>query len=401
MKISFVGRGPDSKSLLNRAYLIQSYDPGFKIIGSNTCEDVQVIQKALESFKNNKPIFCGQSATALRFMALRVSRRPGVYVLSGEKRLFERPHQTLIKILNQLGVSIQFQNDNQMVISSEGWKPQGDALTFSADISSQFASAVLLNSFNLKKDLFLSLEGPVLSFSYLKMTLLFLRSLGFVVKGGFPELYIPAYQKTAKKSYQAEPDMSCLFALACFSALSGQSIFTPWVRESIQPDAVFPSLLSKMNVDVRESRGTLKVSAVQKRGGLLRNLGNNPDMFPLLAVLCALSEGESFLYGVPHLKFKESDRLSLTKHLIQQTGREAVQTQDGLRIKGSLKKREGRSIVFDPQGDHRMAMAGALLLYAGFDVKIKNPECVNKSFPEFWKIIGVSTNQFNCRKHNE
>ena len=400
MKISFVGRGPDSKSLLNRAYIIQSYDPNFKVIGSNTCDDVQVIQKALEDFKKNKPIFCGQSATALRFMALRVSRNPGVYVLSGEKNLFKRPHQTLIKILNQLGVSVQFQNDH-LSISSEGWKPQGDALTFSSDISSQFASAVLLNSFNLKKDLFLSLEGPVLSFSYLKMTLLFLRHLGFVVKGEFPELYIPAHQKITKKSYSAEPDMSCLFALACFAGLNGQSVFTPWVRESIQPDALFPSLLLKMGVDVRESKGNLKISAAQKRHGLLRNLKNNPDMFPLLAVLCALSEGESFLYGVPHLKFKESDRLVLTAHLIQQTGREVMQTQDGLRIRGSLKKGEKRLIVFDPQGDHRMAMAGALLLYAGFDVKIKNPECVNKSFPEFWKIIGVSTNQLNKIKHNE
>ena len=401
MKISFVGRGPDSKSLLSRAYIIRSYDSDFKVTGSNTCDDVQVIQKALKDFKKNKPIFCGQSATALRFMALRVSRKPGVYALSGEKGLFKRPHQTLIKILNQLGVSVQLQNDNQMVISSEGWKPQGDALTFSSDISSQFASAVLLNSFNLEKDLFLSLEGSVLSLSYLKMTLLFLRNLGFVVKGEFPELCIPAHQKITKKSYSAEPDMSCLFTLACFAVLSGQAVFTPWVRESIQPDAVFPSLLLKMGADVRENRGVLKISAVQKRCGLLKNLKNNPDMFPLLAVLCALSEGESFLYGVPHLRFKESDRLSLTAHLIQQTGRKVMQTQDGLRIKGSLKRGERRLIVFDPQEDHRMAMAGALLLCTGFDVKIKNPECVNKSFPEFWKIIGVSTNQLNNIKHNE
>ena len=391
MKVSFVGRGPDSKSLLNRAYIIQSYDPDFKVTGCNSCDDVQVIQKALKDFKKNRFIFCGQSATALRFMALRVSRKPGVYVLSGEKSLFKRPHQTLIKILNQLGVSVQFQND-RLNISSTGWKPQGDALTFSSDISSQFASAVLLNSFNLEKDLFLSLEGPVLSFSYLKMTLLFLRNLGFVVKGEFPELCIPAHQKITKKSYSAEPDMSCLFALACFAVLSGQTVFTPWVRESIQPDAVFSSILLKMGVNVIENKGNLKITASQKRYGLVRNLKNNPDLFPLLAVLCVLSEGESFLYGVPHLKFKESNRLALTAHLIQQTGREAVQTQDGLRIKGSLKKGEGKSIVFDPQGDHRMAMAGALLLYAGFDVKIKNPECVNKSFPEFWKIIGVSTN---------
>jgi len=393
MKLSFVGRGPASKSLLNRAYIIQSYDPGFKIIGSSTCDDIQTIQKALEDFRNGNSIFCGQSATAFRFMALRVSRRPGKYILSGEKRLFERPHQTLIKILSQLGVSAQIQDESQLIITSEGWKPQGDALTFSSDISSQFASSVLLNSFNLDRDLFISLEGPILSFSYLKMTLLFLKYLGFTVNGELPELCVPAHQKIRRKSYEVEPDMSCLFTLACFAVLKGQAVFTPWVKESLQPDAVFPFILSNMGVNLMEKRETLKISSSQNRNGLVRNVENNPDMFPLMSVLCALSQGESFLYGAPHLKFKESDRLSLTARLIRQAGRVVVQTQDGLRIKGSLKTGEGKNIVFDPQGDHRMAMAGALLLYAGFDVKIKNPECVNKSFSECWKIIGVHINQ--------
>ena len=393
MKLSFVGRGPCSKSLLNRAYVMQSYDPDFEVIGSSSCDDVQIIQKALLDFQNSRPIFCGKSATALRFMALRASRNPGSYILSGEKSLFERPHQILIKILGQLGVSTQFQSENELAIVSEGWKPQGDALTFSSDVSSQFASSVLLNSFNLEKDLFLSLEGSVLSFSYLKMTVAFLRELGFTIKGELPELCIPARQTIRKKSYEVEPDMSCLFALACFAALNGQAVFTPWLKQSIQPDAVFPSILSKMGVSVIENRGTLKVTSTQNRHGLLRNLENNPDIFPLLTVLCALSQGESFLYGAPHLKFKESDRLSLSADLIQKMGRKVVQTQDGLRIEGSLKTGEGKTFVFDPQGDHRMAMAGALLLYAGFDIKIKNPECVNKSFPEFWKIIGMPINQ--------
>ncbi len=393
MQLSFLGRGPYSKSLLNRAYIIQSYDPDLKIIGSSSCDDIQIIQKALEDFKNNKPIFCGKSATALRFMALRVSRKPGVYVLSGERMLFERPHQTLIQILSQLGVSAQLREEGQLVITSEGWKFQGDALTFSSDVSSQFASSVLLNSFNLEKDLFLSLEGPHLSLSYLKMTLLFLKKLGFIVKGELPELCIPAHQQISKKSYEVEPDMSCLFTLACFAVLNGQAVFTPWIKESIQPDAVFPSILSKMGVNIIEKKGTLKITSTPNRHGLLINLKNNPDMFPSLAVLCSLSQGESFLYGVPHLKFKESNRLSLIADLIQQMGRKVIQTQDGLRIEGSLKIGEKQSIVLDPQGDHRIAMAGALLLYAGFDVKIKNPECVNKSFPKFWKTIGVQANQ--------
>ncbi len=230
MKLSFVGRGPSSKSLLNRAYIIQSYDPSFKVIGSSSCRDIQIISQALEDFRNNKKIFCGQSATALRFMALRVSRRPGSYVLSGGGRLFKRPHQILIKILNQLGVSACLRKEGSLVITSEGWKPQGDAVVFSSDVSSQFASSILLNSFDLEKDLFLSLEGSLVSSAYLKMTLLFLQKLGLRVEGTLPELCIPARQTISKKSYEVEPDMSCLFALACFAALNGQAVSLPGRR---------------------------------------------------------------------------------------------------------------------------------------------------------------------------
>ncbi len=389
MSFSYIGQGPYSKSLINRAYLVQSYFSDFNVIGESRCEDAQVMRQALHHFKSNQNnIFCGSSATAFRFMALRVSRQKGEYILSGTSSLLQRPHQHLVQILTQLGVKAQFQNDQTLSIQSQGWRLQGDAITFSSDVSSQFASALLMNSFGFNEDVFISLEGPPVSLAYLEMTVSFLKKIGVNIKGKFPEFIVPASQMIHTKSYEIEPDMSCLFALACFASLSGKAIFTSWCENSIQPDSVFPSLLSRMGVSVETKGQSLIISSTQNKKSLNADLSRNPDLFPSLAVLCALSEGESFLYNIPHLKFKESDRLHLTVELLQKIGRTTECTSSGLKIIGDTKDGRGQEIDFDPKKDHRMAMAAALLHYANFKMKIKNLDCVNKSFPEFWNIIG-------------
>ena len=406
MRFSFIGRGPDSKSLLNRAYLVQSYFPDFKIIqahpaeddfSKNTvCQDVKIIQSCLKNFSKNQTIYCGDSATAFRFMALRASRKPGRFVLSGSKRLFQRPHHTLISILSQLGVNADYkEQESQLIVEGEGWNLQGDALVFSSEVSSQFASSVLLNSFNLKQDLFVSIEGKPASFAYLKMTQDFLKTLNFRVQGKFPEFHIPAAQKITQYEYKPEPDMSCLFSLSAFAFLNGSAVFTDWPESSFQPDFLFPSILSEMGAVVSNTEGSLKIKSSEKRKGISVNLKSNPDLFPSLAVLCALSEGESFLYGALNLAFKESNRLMLTAELIQKMGRKVKIEDEGLRITGFSEKGKGRKIIFNPDRDHRMVMASALLIYEDFDVKIKDPLCVDKSFPQFWKAIALDSKDYS------
>ena len=390
-KIKFVGRGPDSKSLLNRAWIVKSYCPDFQIKGASLCDDVQIIKKAVKSLKSREEIHCGASAAALRFMALRASREKGEFILTGEKNLFSRPHKDLFFILNQLGVKAFFHDSKKLVIESQGWRPAGDALVVFSNKSSQFASSVFLNSFNLEKDLFVSIEGPMVSVSYLKMTLSFLAELGFEVKGHTREFHIPKGQKIKKNKYTVEQDMSSLFALACFASLRGKAVFTPWPQKSLQPDFIFPSLLEKIGVKVEEKNNTLQISSSGRLKGAVFNLRDYPDVFPCLSVLCALSEGVSLLYGAPHLKGKESNRIELSAQLIQKMGRAIEIRQDGLCVKGAKLMEEGKKIIFDPFDDHRMAMAAGLLIYAGLDVEIKNPLCVNKSFPDFWNIIGVGS----------
>ncbi len=384
----FLGKGPCSKSLLNRSWIVKSYYPDFNIIGSSDAEDIRVIKKAVQDFFEMKEIYCGKSASAFRFMALRVSRSKGRYILTGDDSLFLRPHQELIKIFNQLGVHAEFKSKNRFFIDSKGWDVQGDALTFSSECSSQFASAIFLNSFELERDLFISLEGRSVSFSYLKMTLSFLKNLGMKIEGSSNEFRILKNQKITRKEYEAEPDMSCLFSLACFAVLKGQAVFTPWIENSLQPDFLFPDILKKMGVVVSEENNSLKIKSGVTLSGIALNIKNNPDMFPSLAVLCSLSEGESLLYGASHLQYKESNRLEQIFGLMEKINRKFEKKKDGVWIKGSREKGKGKKIIIDPCLDHRIAMAGCLLSYYDFDVEIKDTGCINKSFPQFCSIIG-------------
>lgn len=378
-----------SKSIFNRAYLIKSYDSDFEIKGSSLCDDVLVIQKALESFKKNEVIYCKDSGTAFRFMALRVSRTLGEYVLTGTQQLFRRNHQALESILSQLGVQVQVQENERWIIKTKGWNPQGDAITFPSHVSSQFASSLLINSYDLEKDLYISLEGSAVSLSYLEMTIRFLKKIGIMVQGKFPEYYMPAGQTLTQKFYEVEPDMSGLFALACYASLKNGLEYVQWPEKSLQPDAIFPDILSQMGIDieVQEKKLTIKESSFRK--GISINLCHNPDLFPCLAVLCCLSEGQSLLHGVPQLRFKESDRLERTYQLIKSTGRKAEIIRDGIKIEGSLEKGAGLNIIFDPKKDHRMAMAAGLFRLVGFNVTLKNSDCVSKSFPDFWNQVSV------------
>jgi len=391
MSFYFIGQGPFSKSLLLRSLIVQSFFSHLRIMGSSDCDDVLSMRSGLRKLKDCKEIDCLHGAAVLRFLVLRASREPGHYIFRGTSSLFQRPMQELKFILNQLNVDIDF-NEDSLSIKSGGWQLSGDALHVSTDRSSQFASAVCLSAWGLSHDLFLSIEGNQLSASYFQMTLSFLRSLGMRIDGGNKEYFIPAGQKICHFNYHPESDMSCLFSLAALVGPGDEVVFTNWPEESLQPDFVFPDLLKQMGFQIEIKNGCLKVTRSVKLKPITYNIKNCPDLFPVLAVLLALAEGKSGLYGAPHLKYKESNRIRETVKLLENIGGVGVQVlNEGLEITGGafLPQSTSPAIVFDPKEDHRMAMAAAVLKKAGWSIRILNPLVVNKSFPDFWSITGL------------
>ena len=296
----FLGQGPFSKSLLNRALIVKSWFPHFSIKGTSNCDDVQIMEKAITNINKKTTFHCGFSGTAFRFLSLCLSRKKGTFFFTGEPALWSRPFKDLKIVLSQLGVNLSKEGPRWR-LSSEGWNPQGDYLNIPGETTSQCASALILNSWNLQKDIYFSLSRGQVSYPYFQMTLDFVRKLGLNIKESAREYQITKEQTLKTFEYIPEQDKSCLFFLGSLAALKGKSIFKPWEENSLQPDSIFPEILETMGVSVNFTENQLIISQTENLKPLSMNLKSYPDLFPVLSVLCAKAEGLSQLSGLQHL----------------------------------------------------------------------------------------------------
>jgi 3-phosphoshikimate 1-carboxyvinyltransferase len=396
----FRGQLPASKSFLNRLLVIQSFSAGrLQIQGDSRCDDVTYMRKALTDVMNGRDALdgadCGAAGTTFRFLALRASRMPGRHLLKGSGKLLSRPQEPLIQILNQLGVRAELGSQG-LLIDSKGWElPEGGSLLIDRSQSSQFASAVLLSAWDLDFDLPIEMvtDDRAPSESYFALSEILVNRAGMSLKRSADEtLTIVKKSRVTAKSMASESDLSSCFAIAALAAVNVDSevCIENFPRESLQPDAIFPVLLKNMGVSVDyDSRSALlTVKGTARLLPLEVNLGNSPDLFPVLATLCAFARGRSHLFGAPHLVHKESDRIKCVANLLSAMGREVEIKSDGMVIHGrDINDLDCKPWDFDPCDDHRLAMAAALAQVAGSTVRLLRPEVVNKSFPEFWEIF--------------
>ena len=389
-ELHFVGKVSASKSQMNRALIVQSFFPHLNIEGSSQCEDTVFMNKALKDFQNGaEEIDCGEAGTVLRFLALRVSRQKGHYILKGSKRLFSRPQNDLLKTLMQLGCDVEM-GESYLKINSYGWKPQGDGLHVSQKQSSQFLSALLLSAWELPQPLFIHKHSEAtVSQSYLNLTLSFLGTLGMTIKYSKDGYFIDKGQSISVASFKLEPDMSSCFALSCHALLRGSARIQDFPHHSVQPDFAFINLLKLMGAEIYYKENTLVVKKTEKLKPMAIEFNDIPDMFPMTAALFGFLPEESKLYGASHLAYKESHRVENSIKLLNAVGRKAHPWKDGLIIEKGEPNPNMKPIVFDEDQDHRMAMAASLYMAMGYPITLNNPYVVNKSYPEFWSSIGV------------
>ena len=388
MKIDFRGAIPGSKSILNRALIVQSYFPALNIHGDSDCDDVRYMKKALQvPMQDRNTIDCGEGGTTFRFLTLRASRFPGVHALQGSSRLFQRPTAGLINLLRQLGVQVQVKSTG-LLITGEGWKQTTGVVQVETSESSQYASALLLNSWLLDFDLEFELVGDKVSESYFMLTLEMVQKLGMRIQKNGNRYFVPAGERIGELSWQAEPDISSVFTMAAAGALAGRVQITNFESQSQQPDIIFLDIFKRMNVDFKIHENELEVRQSPGLKPIEENLFQAPDLFPVLAVLCSFAEGPSKLFGAPQLAHKESNRIQAVSRLFQSLEIQHEVLTGGMIIHGK-KQRPKTGLVFNPDQDHRLVMAAALMKLKGHEIKIEEPEAINKSFPEFWQFVGI------------
>jgi 3-phosphoshikimate 1-carboxyvinyltransferase len=381
----FEGVIPSSKSTYNRALIIQSYEPKIKVMGEGKCDDITKMQSAVMSLLHHETQFdCGEAGTVLRFLALRVSRETGSFLLTGKPRLFRRPQTELLQIFSQLQVRYQME-ERGLRIESRGWKLPTKPLRVSAKESSQFLSGILLNCWNLPMELKVEIPQEIVSGAYFALTQEILREFGLVWHQEGEVFVIPPSQKPKVLNYVVESDVSSAFAVAALAAVAGKAVIKQFPFTSKQPDLAFVKILTSMGVPVEQKNQDLVIHKAERMRSLDINLENCPDLFPVLSALGARAEGATALFGAPQLKYKESNRIEEVVTLLQRLGVHAEARPDGAVIHGQAHSNTNE-VVLDAKEDHRLVMMGAVLKAAGFNLRIDNTESVAKSFPEFTEL---------------
>lgn len=373
---------------MNRCLIVKSFYPELSIKGESSCDDVLAMQGAVTQFHQhkNEPLHCGAAGTTFRFLCARVSREQGRFRLTGDKRLFERPHQPLFQSLSSLGVTVEQTSATELTVSSQGWNLE-KPLNMDLKISSQFISAILLSAWELSHPLVIKLGVDRHSYSYLEMTITLLKQLGMEIEVSNDQICVPPHQSLRLKDFCVEPDMSSAFALTSLALASGQLELNQFPENSVQPDFYFIELLKLMGADYQLENNKLIVKRSLGLSPVKVDLSNNPDLFPVLAVLLSRVEGGSELTGLSLLSYKESDRLGHICDFLLRLGFMVEQRQGCFLIHGKLEHKYPEAFAFDPDQDHRLVMAASLAQHQGARLIIKTPDVVNKSFPEFWRIV--------------
>lgn len=332
-------------------------------------------------------IYLNNSGTSMRLLTGLAALREGQTYLDGSDRMRARPMGELLRALTMLKVKAYAAKNNgspPIVIESQGLA--GGKVVIKGTESSQFLSALLLISPYAQKDMTIEVEGALASKPYIDMTREVMSAFGVQVEGDLPLFFIPRGQRYLPQNYLIEGDASNASYFWAAAAITKGKVEVNNLRlDSAQGDLKFLDLLKRMGCQIRPRQKGIEVQGGSLEG-IEADLNSMPDVVPTLAVVAAFAAGETTLYNIGHLRFKESDRLKAVATELNKMGIKVEEGQDWLKIKGGLP--QGTEI--ETYGDHRIAMSFAIAGLVIPGVKIKGEECVAKSFPDFWeKLMGL------------
>jgi 3-phosphoshikimate 1-carboxyvinyltransferase len=160
----------------------------------------------------------------------------------------------------------------------------------------------------------------------------------------------------------------------------GSATVKPLNRLSPQGDRRFPDILEEMGCRVGWNGNEVLLESDGDLDGIDVDMSGSPDTVQTLCAVAAFARGPTRIRGIGHLRHKESDRIEAMAQGLRNLG-------GGIRVEGdtvTLHPRPLHGGVIDPQGDHRTAMAFAVIGLGAGGVTIRNAECVSKSYPQFW-----------------
>ncbi len=418
---------PGSKSISNRVLLLAGLSAGTTLVHDLLdSDDTRVMLNALQTLGcgveregaalrvsglggrlavHEADLFLGNAGTAMRplaaALAVLAAQQGGRFVLRGVPRMHERPIADLVDALRRIGCQID-------ALGQEGYPPlavQGtaggqlsttQAIRVRGDVSSQFLTALLLALPLAASDaagLVIEVEGELISKPYVEITLALLARFGILVqRDGWQRFTVPAgshYRSPGEVHVEGDASSASYFiALGALGATEAPVCIEGVGEHSIQGDIRFVDAAQAMGAVVRSQANRLEV---QRGAWPLKAIDLDcnaiPDAAMTLAVMALYADGPSTLRNIASWRVKETDRLSAMAIELRKLGARVDEAPDSLRIVPPAQSDGWRPAVMHTYDDHRMAMCASLASFGGQPVRIEDPACVGKTYPDYFEAL--------------
>ncbi|MFD2829140.1 3-phosphoshikimate 1-carboxyvinyltransferase [Corticicoccus populi] len=399
---------PGSKSLTNRALILGAMAEGTSNLkGILKSDDSYWCVESLKSLGvsikikgndaevaggstnfNNGEIYVGSAGTAARFLpGFLAAAGKGEWKLTASDNMKKRPIGPLIQTLYELGADIQYlEKENHYPILIKGKHLSGGEVKMSGDVSSQFISGLLMAAPRFKSPLIIRTDGGIVQKNYVKMTLELMKEFGAVVE--FDDNL--EWMKVIPSAYSAndikiEADISAACYFMALAAVTGGRIKINNIDwRTKQPDIGMLEIFEEMGCIVIKADDYIELRGpAQLKGGFEVSLKEMSDQALTLAVTAIFSDGPVIVKNVGHIRHHESDRLKVICLSMKKIGINVQVFDDGFKI---YPGRPSPSAL-DTYDDHRVAMSLALIGTKIPGVKLNDPGCVSKTFPEYFSVL--------------
>jgi len=386
-------RLPGSKSISNRVLLLAALAQGrTDVRGLLDADDTRVMREALGKLgtpirAKQAELFLGNAGTAFRPLTAVLALSGGEYRLSGVARMHERPIRDLVDALRGMGARIDY-------LGEEGYPPlaihpgsiaAGQTLKVRGDVSSQYVSALLM-ALPLAGGGTIEVEGELISKPYVEITLNLMRHFGVeVARHGWSRFAVPGSPYVSPGMVFVEGDASSASYFLAAGAIGGGPVRVEGVgRGSIQGDVRFTEVLEKMGARVAMGEDWIEASGRAPLRAFDLDLNHIPDAAMTAAAMALFADGTCSLRNIASWRVKETDRIAAMAAELGKLGAGVEAGADYLKV---TPHRLNAGIAVDTYDDHRMAMSLSLAALGGVAVRINDPDCVAKTFPDYFRVF--------------
>lgn len=397
---------PPSKSILSRALLLAAFTEGDTSLHGcgGMAQDTEDLLRCLGAlgirierqgetlfvhgssrFARKADLNVGSAGTAARFLTAILAFSGGNYRMTASEQMKKRPME-LLSLLQEAGATVRFEERAghfPFVLQSEGISP--DVMSVDTDVSTQYASGLLLAAAVGKKPLTLLLQGNRTQGSYIATTLHVIRAFGgSALQEGEKITLLPI--KSAPKSYAVAPDVSGACYFYALSLLCGAKVLVRGVHPACdQADLRFFDVLREKNVVITDTPAGMLAdgSKVRTFTGFDLDMSDFSDQTMTVASLAPFASSPTILRNLGHIRQQECDRIAATVEALTALGVPCESRGEDILIQPA----PVRPATIRSHGDHRVAMAFSLVGLKSGGVTIQDPDCCKKTFGNFFALL--------------